>query len=52
MSQTILIRYDPRLIEEAVFLALRNHPDGRQYQAERECVYEIADAPERDREFG
>ena len=52
MSQTILIRYDPRLIEEAVFLALRNHPDGRQYQVERECVYEIAEARERDRVFG
>lgn len=52
MSQTILLRYDPRLIEEAVFLALRNHPDGRQYQKDRERVYEIADARERDRIFG
>ncbi len=51
MSQTILLRYDPRLIEEAVFLALRNHPDGRQYQEDRERVYEIADARERDRVF-
>jgi hypothetical protein len=52
MTQTILLRYDPRLIEEAVFLALRNHPDGRQYQKDRERAYEIADARERDRIFG
>jgi hypothetical protein len=52
MRQTILLRYDPRLIEEAVFLALRNHPDGRQYQKERERLYEIADAREQDRIFG
>lgn len=52
MSQTILLRYDPRLIEEAVFLALRNHPDGRQYQEGRERVYETGDARERDRVFG
>jgi hypothetical protein len=52
MSQTIVLRYDPRLIEEAVFLALHNHPDGRQYQKDRERVYEIADARERDRVFG
>ena len=52
MSQTIVLRYDPRLIEEAVFLALRNHPDGRQYQKEREHVYEIDDAREQDRLFG
>ena len=52
MSQTILIRYDPRLIEEVVFLALRSHPDGRRYQQDRERVYEIADARERDRVFG
>jgi len=52
MSQTILIRYDPRLIEEVVFLALRNHRDGRQYQEDRERVYEIADDRAREREFG
>ena len=52
MSQAILVRYDPRLIEEAVFLALRDHPETREFQKQREGVYEVADPQERERVFG
>ena len=52
MSQAILVRYDPRLIEEAVFLALRDRPETREFQKQREGVYEVADPQERERVFG
>jgi len=52
MSQAMLLRYDPRLIEEAVFLALRERPETREFQEQRERVYEVADPQERERFFG
>jgi len=52
MSQTISLRYDPRLIEEAVFLALRDGPETGEFQRQREPVYGVADPAERERSFG
>ena len=52
MSQALLIRYDQRLIEEAVFLALRNQPEARKFQQERGRLYEIADWQEKNQRFG
>ena len=52
MSPAMLLRYDPRLIEEAVFLALRDRPETREFQKQRERVYEVADPQERERVFG
>lgn len=51
MSSNIPIRYDSRLIEEAVFLALRRHRDEERYHAERSPVYEIADPERREKGF-
>ena len=42
MSQAMLLRYDPRLIEEAVFLALRDRPETREFQKQRENRIRIA----------
>ena len=52
MNQAMLLRYDPRLIEEAVFLALRDRPETREFQKQRERIYEVADPEERERVFG
>ncbi len=52
MSQAIPLRYDPRLIEETVFLALRHRLDTKEFQKQRERIYEVADAQERERFFG
>lgn len=51
MSDEIPIRYDPRLIEETVFLALRRHPETPAYHEERNPVYEIADPEVRESAF-
>ena len=45
------VRYDPLLIEEAVFLALRGHPDAKRYHQKRDRLYEISDPEERERSF-
>lgn len=45
------IRYDPRLIEEAVFLCLREHPRAGEFDRERCHPYEISDPEERERAF-
>jgi hypothetical protein len=47
----IPIRYDSRLIEEAVFLALRRHRESDRYHAERSRVYEIPDPERREDGF-
>ena len=45
------LRYDPRLIEEAVFLCLREHPKAGEFDRERCRPYEILDPEERERAF-
>lgn len=44
------VEYEPRLVEEAVLLAMRDHAEG-DFRARRECLYEIADAEARDAAF-
>lgn len=45
------IRYDPELLEEAVFLAVRGEPAARNFHRERSRIYEISDPEERERAF-
>lgn len=45
------LRYDPRLVEEAIFLAVRGHPEERALHAEGDRLYDLADAEARDRAF-
>jgi hypothetical protein len=45
------IRIEPRLLEEATFLALRGHPELRSFDLERTRLYEIDDMDERERRF-
>ncbi|MBI3303065.1 MAG: hypothetical protein HYZ72_13450 [Deltaproteobacteria bacterium] len=43
--------YDPRLVEEAIFLAVRGHPEERTFHAGRDRFYDLADPEARDRAF-
>jgi len=43
--------YQPALVEEAVFLALMNHPDAERFERERVRLYELKDAEARDLAF-
>lgn len=45
------VRYDPRLIEEAVLLGLRGHPESNRFYRERNRLYEIENPEERERDF-
>jgi hypothetical protein len=45
------IRIEPRLLEEATFLALRGHPELRRFDLERTRLYAIEDADDRERRF-
>lgn len=45
------IRIEPRLLEEATFLALRGHPELRRFDLERTRLYGIDEAEERERRF-
>ena len=48
---TEILRYDPRFLEEAVFLSLRGHPEALAFQMERDRLYEIADTDDREKAF-
>jgi len=43
--------YDPRLVEEGVFLALGEHPEAQDFQRQRDRLYEMADPEEREHAF-
>jgi hypothetical protein len=45
------LRVDPRLLEEATFLALRGLPQALAHDRERVRLYKVADPEERDRRF-
>lgn len=45
------VRYDPHLIEEAVFLALQGQPQAGVFHRERNHLYEIIEVEERERAF-
>lgn len=48
MARNYIIEYEPLLIEEAVFLAVRTYPDQARYWRERDQIYEIKDDEQRD----
>lgn len=50
-ARDLFLSYDPRLIEEAVFLALRGRSEARLFHRERNRLYEITDAEKRERSF-
>lgn len=52
MSQPVSLRYEPRLIEEAVFFARKDKREARELQRERDRLYEVTDPEERERLFG
>lgn len=45
------VHYDPRLIEEAVFLAVNRRPEEKRFHGERSPLYGIANAEEREQAF-
>ena len=51
MNGTLVVRYDPRLIEEAVFHAQRNSHALRELDEPRNRIYEAADPDDRERRF-
>lgn len=51
MSENLFLRYEPRLIEEAVFYAQRNGQAAVDLGRQRNHIYEIADPEERERLF-
>jgi len=51
MSRTLAVRYDPRLIEDAVFHAQRGSHVMKELDEQRSRIYEVADAEDRERRF-
>jgi hypothetical protein len=51
MSQALSIRYDPRLVEEAVFHIQRDSYVSKELDEERNRIYEVRDPDERERLF-
>ncbi len=45
------VEFHPRLVEEAVFAALRGRPESRTFHRERDPIYREADPEERERRF-
>jgi hypothetical protein len=45
------LRYDPHLVEEAIFLVVKDRPQERIFHRGRDQLYRIADAEARDRAF-
>lgn len=45
------LRYDPGLVEEAVFLAVEGHPEAKRFHRERDRIYGIKHPEERERAF-
>ena len=51
MSQDSRVHFDPKLVEEAVFHAQREHHRARDFEKTRNAIYEVSDADERERLF-
>jgi hypothetical protein len=51
MSQALVVRYDPKLIEETVFHAQRDSWMARGLDERRSRIYEVADSDEREQLF-
>jgi len=46
------LHFDPQLIEEAVFIALKNSAEAASFHTERAPLYEILEVDEREQRFG
>ena len=51
MNQALSVRYDPRLVEEAVFHARRNGYTLKGLDAQRNRIYQVSDPDDRERQF-
>src|SRR3989338_9668631 len=51
MKPVDLLHYDPGLMEETVFLAIREDREAKRFHRERHLLYEITNAEERERAF-
>lgn len=51
MSQTLVVRYDPKLVEETVFHAQRDSYVARELDERRSHIYELSEPDERERLF-
>lgn len=51
MSQALVVRYDPKLVEETVFHAQRDSYVARELDERRSRVYELSEPDERERLF-
>jgi hypothetical protein len=51
MIEPAFVRYEPRFVEDCIFLAVRGRPEEKLYHRERNRHYEIADPQERERAF-
>jgi hypothetical protein len=51
MSQALIVRYDPKLIEEVVFHAERDDYIAKELDERRSRIYEVAEPNERERLF-
>jgi hypothetical protein len=51
MNPTLAVRYDPRLIEEAVFHARRHGHVLKGFDAQRNRIYQVSDPDDRERLF-
>lgn len=47
----LVIEYEPRLVEEAVFVAVRGRPVEREFRRERDRLYDVPDPEEREAGF-
>lgn len=50
-APAISVGYDPRLVEEAVFLAVKDGPRAEEFHRERAPLYEIGDVERREEAF-
>jgi hypothetical protein len=50
-TQSFYTEYEAQLVEEAVLLRLGEHPEERNFRRERNPIYELADAEEREKRF-
>jgi hypothetical protein len=51
MTRSLIIHYDPRLVEEAVFLAQRDRYVASDLDERRRRIYETSEPEERERLF-
>lgn len=51
MKAETFLRFDPRLVEEAIFLVMREEPESAAFDQARDQLYRTEDPEERDRAF-